>query len=134
MQVYCSDEFLTALNKLTKPKFTNVYGSLTAEIAQFFKDYDTFDKVWNKSYVIRETQFIRINKVRLENPLQNSGTSGGFRLIVICDNRTQHIGLIYVYPKTGPHGTPNTPKDFLVKITKGYHQAKAAGKLKLYQP
>jgi len=115
MQVYCSDEFLTALNKLTKPKFTKVYGSLTAEIAQFFKDHDTFDKVCNKSYVIRETQFIRVNKIRLENPLQNSGTSGGFRLIVICDNRTQHIGLIYVYPKTGPLELQIPPRIFWLK-------------------
>jgi hypothetical protein len=134
MQIFCSTDFTKSLTLLTKPKFATTYGTLKTEIAEFFKQYDTFEKVWNKSYMLRENKFIRINKVRLENPLQNSGKSGGYRLITLCDKRTEDVGLIYVYPKTGPHGMENTTTDFLIKIVKSYHNDKTVGKLTIYDP
>lgn len=134
MQIFCSTEFVNNLNKLTKPKFKYIYGTLPDEVSNFFKEHDTFEKVWNKSYMLTENKFVRINKVRLGNDLQNSGTSGGYRLIVICDNRTEEVGLIYVYPKVGPHGVDSTSKEFLVKIVKGYTNDKKNNHLRPYSP
>jgi hypothetical protein len=133
MQIFCSTEFAKSLNLLTKQKFSTTYGTVKAEISAFFKQYDTFDKVLNKSYMLRENKFIRINKVRLENPLQNSGKFGGYRLIILCDKRNDDVGLIYVYPKTGPHGKDSTTTEFLIKIVKKYSEDKKAGKLIKYE-
>jgi hypothetical protein len=133
MQIYCTTEFVNNLNKLTKPKFINTYGTLKTEISDFFKQYDTFEKIWNKSYMLRESKFVRINKVRLENNLKNGGKSGGFRLITLCDNRSKDVVLVYVYPKTGPHGVDSTSNDLLVKIVKGYKKDRDNGKLIPYK-
>jgi hypothetical protein len=71
---------------------------------------------------------VRVNKIRLENKLQNSGKSGGYRLIVICDKRSESICLLYVYPKIGPHGIENTNLEFTKKLVKNYAQYKKENK------
>jgi len=134
MQIFCSTEFTKSLNLLTKAKFSNTYGTLKAEISEFFRQNDTFEKVFSKNYLLRENISVRINKVRIENPCQNSGKSGGYRLITLCDKRTSNIVLLYIYPKTGPHGKNDTPTEFLIKIAKKYSEDKKSGKLTEYTP
>jgi mRNA-degrading endonuclease RelE of RelBE toxin-antitoxin system len=134
MQIFCSTEFSKAVKNLTKSKYSNTYGTLKKEISDFFKQHDTFEKVFNKSYMLRENQSVRINKIRLDNPCQNSGGSGGYRLITLCDKRTSNVALLYVYPKTGAHGMNDTSTDFLIKIAKRYAEDKNANKLTEYTP
>jgi hypothetical protein len=103
MKIYQTPDFTRQLKILTKPKYTGIYGTLKKEIDNFFRQYDTIEKVWEKNYMLFERpDNIRINKVRLENELQNSGKSGGFRVIIICDKRDNSVGLLWVYPKTAP--------------------------------
>lgn len=133
MQILCSSEFIQNLNLLTKPKYSGTYGTLKTEIDTFFKEHDTFDKVLSENFMLRDAKFVRLNKIRLDNPLQNSGKSGGFRMIIICDRRTNDVGLICVYPKRGQHGMENTPDDLLKKWVKAYTNDKASGRLKNYK-
>lgn len=134
MQIFCSTEFTNSLKTLTKSKYSNTYGTLKKEIAEFFRQHDTFEKVFTKSYMLRENLHVRINKIRLDNPCQNSGGSGGYRLITLCDRRTSSVCLLYVYPKTGPHGISDTSTEFLIKIAKKYGEDKKANKLTEYTP
>jgi mRNA-degrading endonuclease RelE of RelBE toxin-antitoxin system len=124
MTIHQSPTFLECIKKLTKPKYAGVYGSLITEINNFFKEYDTFEKVWQKSYLLFENSNIRVNKIRLENKLQNSGKSGGYRMIAICDRRSESVCLLFVYPKIGPHGMESTNLDFSKKLVKSYAQFK----------
>lgn len=77
---------------------------------------------------------VRINKVRLENPLQNSGKSGGFRMIILFDKRTQTIAPLYIFPKTGPYGMTNINLPFSKKLVKNYAKAKTEKALEEFLP
>ncbi len=81
-----------------------------------------------------ENAFIRINKIRLENELQNAGKSGGYRMIIICDKRTETVGLLYLYPKTGPLRMETTNLEFTKNLVKNYSEAKKARLLEKYSP
>ena len=79
MEIFKTPGFAKLLKILAKPKYTYIYGTIKKEIDGFFIHYSSFEDVWNKNYMLYENSFIRVNKVRLENELQNSGKSGGFR-------------------------------------------------------
>ena len=129
MTVLQTPDFRLSFKTLTKPKYSGIYGSLHKEICDFFDEYKEFNDVWNKSYMLFEHKEVRINKIRLENQLQNSGKSGGFRIIMMCDKRSSTVTLLYVYPKTGPHGLQSLNLDFQKKLVKAYSKAKADGTL-----
>lgn len=133
MQIYQSPDFTSALKDLTKPKYANTYGTVKKEIDNFFAEYATFNQVWTKNYMLYENSFVKINKVRLENEAQNSGKSGGFRLIILCDSRTREIGLLYIYPKVGPKGKVSVNLNFSKMLVKNYLAAKKSGLLKKYE-
>jgi mRNA-degrading endonuclease RelE of RelBE toxin-antitoxin system len=134
MEIYQTSDFAKQLKILSKPKHSGIYGTLKKEIDNFFKQYDTIEKVWEKNYMLFERpDNIRINKVRLENELQNSGKSGGFRIIIICDKRNNSVGLLWVYPKTGPHGSESTNLDLTKKLVKNYSRTKKEGVLEKFE-
>ncbi len=134
MQIHQTPDFTKQLKNLTKPKYSGIYGTLKKEIDKFFKQYNTIEKVWDKNYMLFERMdTIRINKVRLENELQNSGKSGGFRIIIICDKRDNSIGLLWVYPKTGPYGSESTNLDLTKKLVKNYAKIKKEGLLEKFE-
>ena len=134
MEIYQTPDFTRQLKILTKPKYLGIYGTLKKEIDNFFKQYDTIEKVWEKNYMLFERpDNIRINKVRLENELQNSGKSGGFRVIIVCDKRDNSVGLLWVYPKTGPHGSESTNLDLTKKLVKNYSRVKKEGLLEKFE-
>ncbi len=133
MQIYQSSDFISALKDLTKPKYANIYGKVKKEIDTFFAEYPSFNQVWGKNYMLYENRFVRINKVRLENEAQNSVKSGGFRLIILCDNRAHEIGLLYIYPKVGPKGKVSINLEFSKKLVKTYATAKKSGLLKKFE-
>jgi hypothetical protein len=134
MEIFQTPDFAGLIKTLTKPKYSNLYGTVKQEIADFFSHYSSFDQVWQKSYMLYENAFVRINKIRLENESQNSGKSGGFRMIVICDKRTKTVCLLYIYPKVGPLGMESTNLDFTKKLVKNYSESKASGLLKSFPP
>src|SRR5690349_21098211 len=102
MNIETSPDFRKALKDISKKKHIGVYGTVKQEIKEFFKEYSTFDSVWYKTFMLFENDIVRVNKIRLENEKQNSGKSGGYRILVLCDRRTQSVGLLYIYPKIGP--------------------------------
>jgi len=132
MEIFKTPNFTKILKTLSKTKYCNTYGGINKEIYNFFIDYSSFDQVWQKSYMLFENAFIRINKVRLINEFQQSGKSGGFRMIIICDKRTEVIGLLYLYPKTGPLRMDTTNLDFAKQLVKNYSKVKTAGLLEKY--
>lgn len=118
MDILQSPEFIRAIKILNKPKLKNTYGSIRNELNDFFSQYFTFEAVWNKHYCLSEEGHIRINKIRLDNTKQNSGKSGGYRLIVICNKVEETVILLYIYPKTGSHGSVSIEKSSLRKLIK----------------
>lgn len=132
MQVVVTPDFQLSLKVLTKAKYSGVYGSVKEQINIFLKEYSTLAQIWDKNYMLFENETVRINKVRLENPSQNSGRSGGFRLIIICDKKTDTVGLLYVYPKTGPYGQSKLELDFQKKLVKNFSKLNKEGILLKY--
>jgi hypothetical protein len=134
MDIFTTPGFNALIETLSKPKYSKIYGTIKREIDGFFHQYASFDQVWHKNYMLYENAHIRINKVRLENELQHSGKSGGFRMIIICDRRTETVGLLYLYPKTGPLRMENTNLEFTKNLVKNYSIVKAEGLLERYKP
>lgn len=133
MKIFQSPDFAREFNKLMRPKYVGIYGTLQKEIAQFFLENNDFEKVWVQNYPLAEHANIRINKVRLENSSQNTGKSGGFRLLIICDKKDRSVGLLFVFPKTGPHGKNNIDLNFQKSLVKNYKAAKDAHELLDFQ-
>jgi hypothetical protein len=133
MEIFVTPDFTKLLKTLAKPKYSRFYGTAKQAIDEFFSDYSTFDKVWQKSYMLYENAYVRINKIRLENELQNSGKSGGYRMIVICDKRAETVALLYLYPKVGPLRMETTNLEFAKNLVKSYSETKAAGRLEKYK-
>ena len=53
-------------------------------------------------------------------------------MIIICDKRSESVGLLYVYPKVGPLQMGNTNLEFTKNLVKDYSKAKANGSLEIY--
>ena len=129
MNIVSSPDFRSSLKDLTKSKYLGIYGTVEREAKLFFSEYRDFDQVWQKNYMLFENGDVRVNKVRLENPLQNSGKSGGYRMIILCDRRTKTIALLYIFPKTGPYGMSNINLEFSKKLVRNYSKAKSTKSL-----
>jgi len=124
MNIETSPDYRKALKEISKKKYSGVYGTVTQEIKNFFKEYSSFESIWHKTFMLFENDIVRVNKIRLENEMQNSGKSGGYRIIVLCDRRTQTVGLLYIYPKVGPLGQLDIPKDKSKDLVRNYKKAK----------
>lgn len=129
MKVYKTPSFVACIEKITKKKYSRIYGTLPYEIDQFFKEYTTFEAIWHKNQMIIEHAHIRLNKIRLENPLQNTGKSGGYRIMVLCDKRDESINLLYVYPKVGPLEIKSLLDTYSKQLVRDFLKSRDSGEL-----
>lgn len=119
MKIYASKTYLNEFNKLAKKK-KGPYCTIEKDVKDWFKEHNTFEKIWKSNYPLRESGPIRINKVRISNSQFKKGSSSGFRLITFCNESTKTVGLLYIFPKTGPSGMDNINDEFEKKLIKSY--------------
>jgi mRNA-degrading endonuclease RelE of RelBE toxin-antitoxin system len=131
LKVFQTTEFLYLKKKILKKK--NFYGCLDACIEDFFKEHCTFQSVYDSNYFIFSKAGLKINKIRLPNKTMNQGKSGGYRLIVACNPKTENIVLLSIYPKIGKFAKSNLEDGELLKLLKGFQDDLTYNKLEIYE-
>jgi mRNA-degrading endonuclease RelE of RelBE toxin-antitoxin system len=119
LKLYAAQTYLTELAKLSKKK-KGLYSSVSKDVESWFKEHNAFALIWGSNYTLRDTGIIRIIKVRLSNSQTNKGSSSGYRLILCCNDKTKTVGLLYIFPKTGPLGMDNINEELEKKLVRRY--------------
>jgi hypothetical protein len=89
----------------------------------------TFNDVFSKKYVLNDSGFVKILKIRIANSEQNKGKSSGFRLILLADKLTNVIVFIDLFAKTGLGGKDNFTKEELKHCLSIYKQERKLARL-----
>lgn len=118
MTYYCSSTYEQSLKNLLKKK--KHYSSIAEEVDQLFKTY-SFQEIWEMNYFLRQLgDHLRLLKIRLPNKTMQKGKSGGFRLILLLDNRNETCYCLLVYPKVGPQKKGNINDEEELKLLKSF--------------
>lgn len=91
--------FRNSIEQLCR-KEKNGYHQCRKDICNLLKDL-SFDDIWEKKYLIRDLDSIRVIKIRIPNSFQNLSSADGFRLITCCNKKHKTVNLLNIYPKRG---------------------------------
>lgn len=114
--------FQTSLKKLLN-NYKTIQSDLTLEFSNL-----TFEEIFARQYVLKDSGVAKILKVRIANSEQNKGKSSGFRVILIADGRTSEVTFLNIFAKTGTDGKDNIDKEELkecLSIFKNENKLKA---------
>lgn len=113
---------------LCKRKDTG-YNSRSTDICDALKEL-SFDDIFNLHFLIREIGDLRVIKLRLKNSELNLSSADGYRLILVCNKKHDHVGLLKIYPKRGKHSKMDLSKSEYKELLKIYGAELKTGKLK----
>lgn len=123
MKVYCTPQFITALEKLQR---NNSYSAVLDDVCAFLRDKN-IEELHQMVDVLKKAPGIySLNKHRIANSVSNQGKSGSYRCICVCLPKENSIYLGYIYPKTGSQGRDNLESDDYKRIAANVQKAKAA--------
>ena len=108
MNFVSTSAFRESLNKLTKREESG-YKSCITDICNELKAA-SFDDIFNRHFLIRQTGVIRVIKLRIQNSDQNLSSAAGYRLIIICNPKHDHVALLEIYPKKGKYSKTDLTK------------------------
>ncbi len=109
----------TSLYQDSLVRLTSAYSTLLSDVSEEFANL-TFEEIFAKKYVLRDSGIAKVLKVRIANSEQNKGKSAGFRLILIADKRTSEVTFLNVFAKTGVDAKDNISKDELKACLSSY--------------
>ena len=89
----------------------------------------TFETIFAKKYVLKDSGIAKILKVRIANSEQNKGKSSGFRILLIADSRATEVTFLNIFSKTGSDGKDNIDKDELKESLSIYKSEKKSNTL-----
>lgn len=101
--------FRESLKKLTK-RSDSGYKSCCLDICNELKDV-SFDDIYNRHFLVKESGDLRIIKLRIQNSDLNISSAAGYRLIIICNKKHNHIALLEIYPKKGKYSKMDLTKN-----------------------
>ena len=108
MNFVSTSAFRESLNKLTKREDSG-YKSSNTDICNELKAA-SFDDIFNRHFLIKQSGEIRLIKLRLQNSDQNLSSAAGYRLIIICNPKHDHVALLEIYPKKGKYSKTDLTK------------------------
>ncbi len=112
------DNFLQSLEKLERKGKKN-YLRIRQDICELYSDIeDVLDLL--KSDVIVHLGDKLVLKTRVANTTMREGTSGGYRVINIIDEKEQEVIFLEVYPKKGKFAKSNLSKNERLSLLKEY--------------
>jgi hypothetical protein len=103
-----TSNFRESLYKLTK-RADSGYKSCCKDLCDELKDA-SFDDIYNRHFLIKESGDLRVIKLRIQNSDQNLSSAAGYRLIIICNRKYDHIAFVDVYPKKGKYSKMDLTK------------------------
>lgn len=109
-------------------KLLNNYSSVKFDLTSEFSNL-SFEEIFAKKYVLKNSGIAKIIKVRIANSEQNKGKSSGFRVLLLADSRNSEITFLNIFAKTGSDGKDNIDKEELRDCLTVYKQEKKANSL-----
>jgi mRNA-degrading endonuclease RelE of RelBE toxin-antitoxin system len=109
-------------------KLSNNYNTVKLDLAEEFSNL-TFEDIFAKKYVLKDSGVAKILKVRIANSQQNKGKSSGFRVLLIADSRTYEVTFLNIFVKTGTLGKDNIEKEELRECLSIYKSEKKSNTL-----
>jgi hypothetical protein len=120
-------DFLEQLQKLTK-RSDSGYSSCLNDIRQNFKN-QTFDDIYARHYLLRQTGELRLIKIRIPNSNLHYSSAAGYRLIIICNPLKKHVAFLYIYPKKGKYSESDITLSHIKALLKTYGRQLKDGSL-----
>lgn len=128
MDFVSTTNFRESLKKLTKREDSG-YKSCCLDICNELKD-TSFDDIFNRHFLIKQSGEIRLIKLRIQNSDQNFSSAAGYRLIIICNRKHDHVALLDIYPKKGKFSKMDLTKNEYKNIVNNYAMELKNGQLK----
>jgi hypothetical protein len=110
--------FRNSCSLITK-RAENGYGSCKKDICNELKDL-TFDNIASRHYLVKQIGHLRVIKLRIQNSDQNISSAAGYRLIIICNSKYDHIAFLEIYPKKGKYSKSDLTKTEYKNILNTY--------------
>ncbi len=104
-------------------KLSNNYNTIKSDLTGEFSDL-SFEDIFAKKYVLKDSGIAKILKVRIANSEQNKGKSSGFRILLIADSRNSEVTFLNIFAKTGSNGKDNIDKEELKECLSIYQSEK----------
>jgi hypothetical protein len=102
VDIVSTSTFRKSKNLLIK-RPENGYSTCCKDICDALNNL-TFDDIYQLHHLIKQSGEIRVIKVRIKNSQLNLSSSAGFRLIIVCNKKHDHVALLKIYPKKGKYG------------------------------
>ena len=109
-------------------KLSNNYSTIKLDLTGEFSGL-SFEDIFAKKYVLKDSGIAKILKVRIANSEQNKGKSSGFRIILIADSRTSEVTFLNIFAKTGSDGKDTIDKEELKECLSIYKSEKKSNTL-----
>jgi hypothetical protein len=114
--------------KLLMKRDDSGYKSCCTDLCNELKNA-SFDDIYSRHFLVRESGDIRIIKLRIQNSYLNVSSAAGYRLIILCNRKIGHIAFLEIYPKKGKHSKSNLTKYEFKDIVNKYGAELKAGQL-----
>lgn len=101
MKFLATSEFINCIQHLIK-KYPTIQTDICKELSNL-----SFEEIFAKKYVLKDSGNYKILKVRISNTQQNKGKSAGFRLILFLNKSNEEVCFLYIFSKIGPEGQDN---------------------------
>jgi len=101
MKFLATSEFINCIQHLIK-KYPTIQTDICKELSNL-----SFEEIFAKKYVLKDSGNYKILKVRISNTQQNKGKSAGFRLILFLNKSNEEVCFLYIFSKIGSEGKDN---------------------------
>lgn len=108
MDFVSTSTFRKSIQLLTK-RDASGYKSCCKDICNELENA-SFDDIFNKHFLVKESGDVRIIKLRIQNSDLKISSAAGYRLIIICNKKHNHIAFLEIYPKKGRHSKSDLTK------------------------
>lgn len=109
-------------------KLSQKYPTLRKDLVDEFCSL-TFNEIFSKKYVLKDSGVAKILKVRVANSEQNKGKSSGFRIILVVDKNKEQVTFLNIFTKTGTEGKDNIDREELKRCLSVFKSENKAGSL-----
>ncbi|NCT76142.1 MAG: hypothetical protein GXC78_16520 [Chitinophagaceae bacterium] len=119
--------FRDSLAKLLR-RADSGYKSCSQDLCNELKNA-SFDDIFNRHFLIKESGDLRVIKLRIQNSGQALSSAAGYRLIIVCNKKHNHVALLDVYPKRGKYSKMDLSKSEYKDILNAYGRELKSGRL-----
>jgi hypothetical protein len=122
-----TSSFRNSLTLLTKRPDSG-YKSCPKDLCNALKDL-SFEDIFNRNFLIREMGPLRVIKIRVQNSDLKYSSAAGYRAIIACNVKYDHVAFLEIYPKKGKYSKADLRKNEYKEIIDVYGKELKSGTL-----